>query len=89
LLSGANAPLLLAADPFQPALLLTPVPGRMVKALSLTPAEQRTLHWQAGRWLRRFHGGTGELSPQDHADAAAESTAPPRTQTTTWAGSET
>lgn len=67
-----TAPLLLAADPLQQALLLTAVPGRMVKALSLTPAEQRTLHWQAGRWLRRFHGGTGELSPQDRADAAAE-----------------
>ncbi|WP_328373356.1 aminoglycoside phosphotransferase family protein (plasmid) [Streptomyces sp. NBC_00445] len=67
-----TAPLLLAADPLQQALLLTPVPGRMVKALSLTPAEQRALHRQAGRWLRRFHGGAGELSSQDRADSAAE-----------------
>jgi Ser/Thr protein kinase RdoA (MazF antagonist) len=67
-----TAPLLLAADPHQQALLLSPVPGRMVKALSLTPAAQRMLHRQAGRWLRRFHGGPGELSPQDRADAAAE-----------------
>ncbi|MDQ1033193.1 hypothetical protein QF035_010775 [Streptomyces umbrinus] len=67
-----TAPLLLAADPLQLALLLSPVSGRMVKALSLTPSEQRTLHWQAGRWLRSFHGGACELSPQDRADAAAE-----------------
>lgn len=67
-----TAPLLLAADPLQLALLLSPVSGRMVKSLSLTPSEQRTLHRQAGRWLRRFHGGAGELSPQDRADAAAE-----------------
>ncbi|MCX5357798.1 aminoglycoside phosphotransferase family protein [Streptomyces sp. NBC_00124] len=67
-----TAPLLLAADPLQQALLLSPVPGRMVKSLSLTRAEQRTLHRQAGRWLRRFHGGIGELSPLDRADAAAE-----------------
>ncbi|MFE1292382.1 aminoglycoside phosphotransferase family protein [Streptomyces sp. NPDC058751] len=67
-----TAPLLLAADPLQRALLLSPVPGRTVKALSPAPAAQRMLHRQAGRWLRRFHGGPGELSPQDHADAAAE-----------------
>lgn len=67
-----TAPLLLAADPLQQALLLTPVPGRTAKVLSLTRAEQRALHRQAGRWLRRFHGGTWELSAQDHADAAAE-----------------
>ncbi|MGW0206674.1 phosphotransferase [Streptomyces sp. NPDC003233] len=67
-----TAPVLLAADPFQQALLLSPVAGRMVKALSLTPAEQRTLHRKAGIWLRRFYGGTGELSPQDRADAVIE-----------------
>ncbi|GHB81997.1 hypothetical protein GCM10010306_090560 [Streptomyces umbrinus] len=67
-----EAPLLLGADPLQLALLLSPASGRMVKALSLTPSEQRTLHRQAGRWLRRFHGGAGELSPQDRADAADE-----------------
>ncbi|MEU0108293.1 phosphotransferase [Streptomyces sp. NPDC006251] len=67
-----TAPLLLAADPLQQALLLSPVHGRRVKGLSLTPAEQRILHRQAGRWVRRFHGGPGELSAQDHADAAAE-----------------
>ncbi|WP_331753101.1 phosphotransferase (plasmid) [Streptomyces sp. NBC_00637] len=67
-----TAPLLLAADPLQQALLLSPVPGHMVKSLSLTPAQQRSLHRKAGRWLRRFHGGPGELSAQDRADAAAE-----------------
>jgi Ser/Thr protein kinase RdoA (MazF antagonist) len=67
-----TAPLLLAADPLQQALLLSPVPGRMVKALALTHAQQRTLHRQAGTWLRRFHGSPGELSPQDRADAATE-----------------
>ncbi|MFJ8018743.1 phosphotransferase [Streptomyces sp. NPDC096311] len=67
-----TAPLLLASDPHQQALLLSPVPGRMVKSLSLTPAVQRMLHRRAGSWLRRFHGGAGELSAQDHADAAVE-----------------
>lgn len=67
-----TAPLLLAADPLQLALLLSPVPGRMVKSLSLSRAEQRMLHQRAGRWLGRFHGRGAELSAQDHADAAAE-----------------
>jgi hypothetical protein len=71
-LDPGTAPLLLAADPHQQALLLSLVPGRVVKSLCLTPAEQRMLHRQAGSWLGRFHGGPGELSAQDHADAAAE-----------------
>ncbi|TLS44382.1 aminoglycoside phosphotransferase family protein [Streptomyces montanus] len=71
-LEPGTAPLLLAADPLQQALLLSPVSGRTVKSLSLTHAEQRMLHRQAGSWLRRFHGGAGEVSAQDHADAAAE-----------------
>ncbi|MFF4205617.1 phosphotransferase [Streptomyces sp. NPDC001668] len=67
-----TAPLLLAAEPQQLALLLSVVPGRMVTSLRVRPAEQRMLHRWAGVWLRRFHGGLGELSAQDHADAAAE-----------------
>ncbi|TPQ21253.1 aminoglycoside phosphotransferase family protein [Streptomyces sporangiiformans] len=71
-LEPGTAPLLLAADPLQLALLLSPVSGRTVKSLSLAHAEQRMLHRQAGSWLRRFHGSAGELSAQDHADADAE-----------------
>ncbi|MFD3925314.1 phosphotransferase [Streptomyces sp. NPDC058614] len=29
-------------------------------------------HRQAGRWLRRFHGSLGDLTPTDHADAVSE-----------------
>ncbi|MEW2401379.1 aminoglycoside phosphotransferase family protein [Streptomyces sp. NPDC046862] len=71
-LEPGTAPLLLAADPHQQALLLSPVPGRPAKSLTLEPADQRTLHRQAGSWLRRFHGGPGDLSAQDRRDAAAE-----------------
>ncbi|GAB2992506.1 hypothetical protein GCM10023080_067990 [Streptomyces pseudoechinosporeus] len=71
-MEAGTTPLLLASNPLQQALLLSPVPGHMVKSLSLTPAAQRMLHRQAGIWLRRFHGGAGELSAQDRADAAAE-----------------
>ncbi|MFC9930915.1 aminoglycoside phosphotransferase family protein [Streptomyces sp. NPDC127190] len=67
-----TAPALLAADPHRQSLLFSAVPGDPVPALVLTPAGQRRLHRQAGVWLRRFHGAPGDLSAQDHRDAAAE-----------------
>lgn len=59
-------------EPQWQALLLTAVPGRGVTSLPLTPARQRAVQRQAGAWLSRFHGGPRDLSPQDHAEAAAE-----------------
>jgi Ser/Thr protein kinase RdoA (MazF antagonist) len=43
-----------------------------VKSLPLSAARQRTVHRQAGAWLSRFHGGPRDLSPREHAEAAAE-----------------
>ncbi|MEU6349641.1 aminoglycoside phosphotransferase family protein [Streptomyces sp. NPDC047072] len=71
-LEPGTVPVLRGADAHQQALLLSPVPGRPVKSLSLTPGGERALHRHAGGWLRRFHGGPGDLSVQDHKDAAAE-----------------
>ncbi|MFE9601477.1 phosphotransferase [Streptomyces hokutonensis] len=71
-LQPGTVPLLRGTDPHQQALLLSPVAGRPVKSLSLTPVEQRALHRRAGIWLRRFHGEVGDLCVQDRLDAAAE-----------------
>ncbi|MFD4554890.1 aminoglycoside phosphotransferase family protein [Streptomyces sp. NPDC058469] len=71
-LQSGTVPLLRGTDPHQRALLLSPVAGRPVKSLSLTPAEQHALHRQAGSWLRRFHGGENDLCLQDRRDAVAE-----------------
>ncbi|MGW4170101.1 phosphotransferase [Streptomyces chartreusis] len=71
-LEPGTVPLLLAADPHQMALLLSPVVGRPAKSLPLTPADQCLMHRQAGSWLSRFHGGPGDLSARDRRDAAAE-----------------
>ncbi|MFJ2812147.1 phosphotransferase [Streptomyces sp. NPDC087294] len=73
-LEPGTVPLLRGADAHQQALLLSPVPGRLVKSLSLTPGGERALHRHAGSWLRHFHGGPGDLSVQDRKDAAAEIT---------------
>lgn len=73
-LEPGTAPLLLSADPQQLALLVSHVAGHPTKSLSLTPADQRGLHRKAGSWLRRFHGGPGDLTADDHAAAASEVT---------------
>ncbi|MGW8876937.1 aminoglycoside phosphotransferase family protein [Streptomyces mirabilis] len=71
-LGPGSVPRLVETNPQWQALLLTAVPGRGVTSLPLTPARQRAVHRQAGAWLSRFHGGPRDLSPQDHAEAAAE-----------------
>ncbi|MCT9075305.1 aminoglycoside phosphotransferase family protein [Streptomyces fulvoviolaceus] len=71
-LEPGTVPLRRGADAHQQALLLSLVPGRSVKSLSLAPGGERALHCHAGSWLRHFHGGTGDLSVQDRKDAAVE-----------------
>ncbi|MFD7480083.1 aminoglycoside phosphotransferase family protein [Streptomyces sp. NPDC059837] len=71
-LGRGSVPRLVESNPQQQALLLTAVPGRGVKSLPLSAARQRAVHRQAGAWLSRFHGGPRDLSPRDHAEAAAE-----------------
>ncbi|MFJ8630979.1 phosphotransferase [Streptomyces sp. NPDC093568] len=71
-LEPGTVPLLRGADAYEQALLLSLVSGRPVKSLSLTPGGERSLHRQAGSWLRRFHGGPRDLSVQDRQDAANE-----------------
>ncbi|MFF1675881.1 aminoglycoside phosphotransferase family protein [Streptomyces sp. NPDC058256] len=71
-LETGRVPRLLETHAQQQSLLMTQVPGRNVQTLALTPAQQRAVHRQAGRWLRRFHGSPGDLTPTDHADAVSE-----------------
>lgn len=71
-LQMGTIPLLRGADAHQQALLLSPVPGRPVKSLALTPGGERSLHRQAGSWLRLFHGGLGDLTARVRQDAADE-----------------
>ncbi|MFD5757695.1 aminoglycoside phosphotransferase family protein [Streptomyces sp. NPDC127044] len=61
-----------ASSVHSPSYAMPHTPGRGVTSLPLTPARQRAVHRQAGAWLSRFHGGPRDLSPQDHAEAAAE-----------------
>jgi hypothetical protein len=50
-----QAPRVLAADPYLRAMLSSPLPGRIVRGLPLSPDEERRVHQQAGRLLRRWH----------------------------------
>ncbi|MEU7006458.1 aminoglycoside phosphotransferase family protein [Streptomyces sp. NPDC046332] len=54
-LADGEAPRLLACDPGLRAILSSPLPGRVVRGLPLTSAEETRVHELAGRLLRRWH----------------------------------
>jgi Ser/Thr protein kinase RdoA (MazF antagonist) len=60
-LAADEAPRLLAADPGLQAIMTTPLPGQIVRGLSLPAATEARVHELAGRLLRRWH---------DHPDPA-------------------
>lgn len=59
-----QAPRLLAADPDLRALLSSPLPGRIVRGLPLPLDDERRLHEQAGRLLRRWHDHSEPVTDQ-------------------------
>ncbi|MEV4333635.1 phosphotransferase [Streptomyces sp. NPDC049597] len=67
-LGGGRAPQLRASSAEHLALLLTAVPGRPLKQLTLTPAEEVRAHRQGGTLLARFHAA-GALSGPRRTEA--------------------
>ncbi|MFJ5229358.1 aminoglycoside phosphotransferase family protein [Kitasatospora sp. NPDC088391] len=67
-LDDTQAPRLLAADPGLLAILSTPLPGRVVRGLTLPAATEQRLYEDAGRLLRRWHDAS---APDTDADRAA------------------
>ncbi|MFF1678415.1 phosphotransferase enzyme family protein [Streptomyces sp. NPDC058256] len=67
-LGAGRAPQLRASSAEHLALLLTPVPGRPLKQLTLTPAEEVRAHRQGGTLLARLHAA-GDLSGPRRAEA--------------------
>ncbi|WP_370132467.1 aminoglycoside phosphotransferase family protein [Streptacidiphilus sp. EB103A] len=70
-LGDGRAPVLVDADPVAMALLLTAVPGAVVKGLTLTAGEEGDIHRQAGALLRRLHD-TATPSAHTRLEAAAD-----------------
>lgn len=54
-LAADEAPRLLASDPQRPAVVLSALPGRVVRGLPLEPTEEQRVHRLAGDLLRRWH----------------------------------
>lgn len=67
-LGAGRAPQLRASSAEHLALLLTAVPGRPLKQLTLTPAEEVRAHRQGGALLARLHAA-GDLSGPRRAEA--------------------
>jgi len=81
-LATHEAPRLLAADPDLLAIMSSPLPGRIVRGLSLDVAEEQRVHERAGQLLRRWHDHSGPISAPVRdaimasvADQAAEAAA--------------
>jgi Ser/Thr protein kinase RdoA (MazF antagonist) len=67
-LAADEAPRLLAADPGLQAIMTTPLPGRVVKGLSLPSETEARVHELAGQLLRRWHD-----HPEPVSDRARDS----------------
>lgn len=67
-LPSDGAPRLLAADPALRAVMTSPLPGVVVRGLSLEPAVESRVHESAGRLLRRWHDGSTPPSTRERVD---------------------
>ncbi|WP_331726362.1 aminoglycoside phosphotransferase family protein [Streptomyces sp. NBC_00470] len=67
-LGAGGAPQLRASSAEHLALLMTAVPGRPLRQLTLTPTEEVRAHRQAGALMARFHAA-GDLSGPRRAEA--------------------
>ncbi|MER5372630.1 aminoglycoside phosphotransferase family protein [Streptomyces sp. NPDC002553] len=65
-LAGTEAPHLLASDPQRPAVVLSALPGRVVRGLPLEQAEEQRVHRLAGDLLRRWHDADEPISYREH-----------------------
>jgi 8-oxo-dGTP diphosphatase len=61
-LGPARAPVLIAADARYLCIIVSGLPGQVVRGLAMTTEEEREIHYQAGTLLRAFHGAA---SPMD------------------------
>ncbi|MFJ3890498.1 aminoglycoside phosphotransferase family protein [Streptomyces rubrogriseus] len=65
-LADTEAPHLLASDPQGRAVVLSALPGRVVRALPLEQAEEQRVHRLAGNLLRRWHDTDEPISDREH-----------------------
>ncbi|MEU3975180.1 phosphotransferase enzyme family protein [Streptomyces bacillaris] len=65
-LAADEAPRLLATDPERPAVILSALPGRVVRGLPLEQAEEQQVHRLAGDLLRRWHDAPEPISDIEH-----------------------
>lgn len=65
-LAGTEAPHLPASDPQRPAVVLSALPGRVVRGLPLDQAEEQRVHRLAGDLLRRWHDADEPISDREH-----------------------
>lgn len=65
-LADTEAPHLLASDPQRPAVVLSALPGRVVRGLPLEQAEEQRVHRLAGDLLRRWHDTDEPISDREH-----------------------
>ncbi|MFJ4689440.1 phosphotransferase [Streptomyces sp. NPDC088789] len=64
-LAEGEAPRVIAADETLLAVILTGLPGQVVRGLHLETAEEERVHEMAGRLLRRWHDGPTALTGRD------------------------
>ncbi|MCA1220025.1 aminoglycoside phosphotransferase family protein [Streptomyces sp. 8L] len=74
-LATDEAPRLLARDPERPAVVLSALPGRVVRGLPLEQAEEQQVHRLAGDLLRRWHDAPEPISDLEHRRIMASVTA--------------
>ncbi|MFE3946230.1 aminoglycoside phosphotransferase family protein [Streptomyces sp. NPDC059118] len=65
-LAANEAPRLLASDPQRPAVVLSALPGRVVRGLTLEQTEEQRVHRLAGDLLRRWHDTAEPTSAREH-----------------------
>ncbi|MDX3233068.1 aminoglycoside phosphotransferase family protein [Streptomyces sp. ME19-01-6] len=74
-LAADEAPRLLASDPERPAVVLSALPGRVVRGLPLVQTAERHVHRLAGDLLRRWHDADEPISDREHQRIMASVTA--------------
>lgn len=70
-LAPGEAPNLLASDPHRPAVVLSALPGRVVRGLHLSQRDEPYVHQLAGNLLRRWHDAPEPISELEHQHIVA------------------
>ncbi|MEU5269738.1 aminoglycoside phosphotransferase family protein [Streptomyces hygroscopicus] len=74
-LADTEAPHLLASDPERSAVVLSALPGRVVRGLPLEQTEEQHVHRLAGDLLRRWHDTPEPIDDREHQRIMASVTA--------------